>query len=101
MPARIRQASDEAALSAIEIEIDGLFGAKLPSIAGNEDQVAEAAMLISAAGRLDNLVYHRRMMLASVAVADPEAGLAKIFAGDGGASPDQVEDGCALDRSPA
>jgi hypothetical protein len=66
-------------LSTIEIEIDGLLGATLASAAGGEDQAAEAAVLISAAGRLDNLIYHRRMMLASTAVADLEAGLAELF----------------------
>jgi TRAP-type uncharacterized transport system substrate-binding protein len=101
MPARIRQATDEAALSAIEVEIDGSLGTRFATIAGAEDQLAEAAMLISAAGRLDHLIYHRRMMLASTTVADPEAGLAELFAGVGGATPGQVEEGRALGRSPA
>jgi hypothetical protein len=92
---------DQSALSAVEAEIDGSLGTRLATIAGGEDQVAEAAMLISAAGRLDHLIYHRRMMLASTTLADPEAGLAELFAGVGGASPGQVEEGCALHRSPA
>jgi hypothetical protein len=96
MPARIRQAGDEAALPAIEVEIDGLLGGKLAGIGNDEDRLAEAAMLISAAGRLDNLIYHRRMVLASAAVANPQAGLGELFAGDGGASPGQVEEGAYI-----
>jgi hypothetical protein len=33
------------------------------------------------------------MMLTSVPVADPEAGLAEIFAGDGGAGPNPAAEG--------
>jgi TRAP-type uncharacterized transport system substrate-binding protein len=99
MPARIRQAGDEAALSAIEVEIDGSIGAKLATITGGEDELAEAAMLISAAGRLDNLIYHRRMMLASAAVADPEAGLAALFADGGDARRGRAGEGRAQERS--
>jgi hypothetical protein len=79
MPARIRQAPDDTALSAIEAEIDSPLGTRLASIAGDEDRAAETAMLISAAGRLDHLIYHRRMILASTTAADPEIGLAEIF----------------------
>ena len=41
-------------------------------------------MLVSAAGRLDNLIFHRRAMLAATMVADADAGLADIFDGDRG-----------------
>jgi hypothetical protein len=58
-------------------------------------------MLISAAGRLDHLIYHRRMMLASTAFADPQAGLAELFARLGGASPPPVAEGLAQEHSPA
>jgi len=66
----------------------------------DEDQLAEAAALISAAARLDNLVYHRRMMLTSVPVADPEEDWRR-FSRDGGAGPNPAAEGCALDRWPA
>jgi len=39
--------------------------------------------MISAPGRRDNLIHHRRMMIASAMMADPEAGQAELFAGDG------------------
>jgi TRAP-type uncharacterized transport system substrate-binding protein len=99
MPARIRQAGDEAALAAIEVEIDGSIGAKLATIAGGEDDLAEAAMLVSAAGRFDNLIYHRRMMLASAALADPEAGLAELFADDAAARRGRAGEGRGQERS--
>jgi hypothetical protein len=52
----------------------GLFG-----IGGSE-----AAVLVSAAHRLDSLIHHRRMMLVAEAMADPDHGMAALFAADGG-----------------
>ena len=83
------------------LEMVSLDGARLATIAGGEDQVAEAAMLMSAAGRLDHLIYYRRLMLASTTLADPVSGLAELFAGVGGASPGQVEEGPHTRHSPA
>jgi TRAP-type uncharacterized transport system substrate-binding protein len=102
LPARIRQAPDEAALSAIEGEIDSSLGTRLARIAGEAEHASEAAMLISAASRLDNLIYHRRAMLASGVAADPENGIAELFACDDGAvGPGRAEDGMAARHSAA
>jgi len=82
LSARIRRASDEAALSAIEAEIDFSLRARLAGLAQEEDTVAEVTVLIAAMHRLDNLVHHRRMMLVSAEVADPEIGVTDLFASD-------------------
>ena len=82
LSARIRRASDEATLSAIEAEIDFSLRARLAGLAQEEDAAAELTMLIAAMHRLDNLVHHRRMMLVSAEVADPEIGVADLFASD-------------------
>jgi len=80
---RIRQAPDEAALSAIDVEIDDLLYASFDRGAAEEDGASEAAMLILSAHRLDGLIHYRRMLLLNVPVADPEAGIADLFACDG------------------
>jgi len=84
LSARIREAPDEAALSAIEAEIDTSLHARLAGLAGEEDMAAGATMLIAATHRLDNLVHHRRVMLVSTGLVDPEIGVASLFADDTG-----------------
>jgi TRAP-type uncharacterized transport system substrate-binding protein len=82
LPARIRLAPDEAALSVIEVEIDSSVGTRLNHIVGEENHGSEAALLIAAASRLDNLIHHRRAVLASGMAADPECGIAELFVSD-------------------
>jgi TRAP-type uncharacterized transport system substrate-binding protein len=64
LPARIRNVDDEAQLRDIENEIDDLLRAQLAKTAGEEEGASEAQALIAAAHRLDNLIHHRRMVLA-------------------------------------
>jgi hypothetical protein len=70
-------------LSAIEFEIDASLRVRLAHMAGEQDAGSEAAVLIAATHRLDNLVQHRRIILASARVADPEIAIADLFAGAG------------------
>jgi TRAP-type uncharacterized transport system substrate-binding protein len=84
LSARIRRAPDEAALSAIEIELDQSLRISLSGMAREEDGGSEAAVLVAAAHRLDSLIHHRRMMLVAEAMADPDQGIAGLFAADDG-----------------
>ena len=52
-----------AELAAIEDEVDNILRAQLAKSADEDD--SGAAALISAAHRLDNLIHHRRTMLAA------------------------------------
>ena len=61
LPERIRRAADETQLQLIEQEIDG---ALRQSTARREQGAPEVHALIAAAQRLDNLIYHRRTLLA-------------------------------------
>jgi TRAP-type uncharacterized transport system substrate-binding protein len=93
LSARIRQAEDEAALTALEAEIDQMLRARLARGEGDEASASRAATSIAAAHRLDGLVHHRRIILAFERVlavegilafegmADPAAGLAELLAG--------------------
>jgi hypothetical protein len=81
LSARIRQATDEAALMALEAEIDRMLRAGLASGAHAVEGGARAATAISAAHRLDGLVHHRRIILVFEGMADPAAGIADLFAG--------------------
>ena len=65
LPARIRNVEDETELREIEDEVDGILRAQLARTAGQEEGASEAQALIAAAQRLDNLIHHRRMMLAA------------------------------------
>ena len=69
LPGRIRAIDNESELQAIENEVDALLRAQLARTAGEEEGASEAQALIAAAQRLDNLIYHRRMMLAAKAAA--------------------------------
>jgi TRAP-type uncharacterized transport system substrate-binding protein len=62
---RIREATSEAELAAIESEIDELLNAHLAAAIGGDDNALDAPTLLSAAQRLDNLIHHRRMTLAN------------------------------------
>ena len=65
LPGRIRTARDEAELLAIEAEVDCSLRAEIASIASGEESDADLAVLISAVHRLDNLIHHRRIILAT------------------------------------
>jgi TRAP-type uncharacterized transport system substrate-binding protein len=65
LPARIRNVEDETELREIEDEVDGILRAQLARTAGQEEGASEAQALIAAAQRLDNLIHHRRVMLAA------------------------------------
>jgi TRAP-type uncharacterized transport system substrate-binding protein len=60
---RIRDLDDEAELRKIEDEVDTMLRAQLAKSTGNDN--ADAPALIAAAHRLDNLIHHRRMVLAA------------------------------------
>jgi hypothetical protein len=70
LPKRIRQIDDEAELASIEDEVDAILRAQLERAAERPESASETQTLIAAAYRLDNLIHHRRMMLA--ARASPE-----------------------------
>jgi len=70
LPGRIRDIDDETELRAIEDEVDGILRAQLARTAGQEEGAAEAQALIVAAQRLDNLIHHRRVLLAAKPAAN-------------------------------
>jgi TRAP-type uncharacterized transport system substrate-binding protein len=73
LPGRIRIARDEAELLAIEAEVDCSLRAGIASIASGEESDADLAVLISAVHRLDNLIHHRRIILATgIPDAEPD-----------------------------
>jgi TRAP-type uncharacterized transport system substrate-binding protein len=61
---RIRKASNEAELSEIEEEIDGILGAQRAKAARGDESAVDDATLNVAAHRLESLVHDRRTMLA-------------------------------------
>jgi hypothetical protein len=61
---------------AIEAEVDGSLRARLADIASGEQGAADVAVLISAVHRLDNLIHHRRMILAT-GVPDAQSDLSR------------------------
>jgi hypothetical protein len=78
---RIRRAADEASLSAMEAEVDACLRARLACIA--DEEASSQAVWIAAAHRLDNLIHHRRSVLAAAMATDPDFGIAELFAPDG------------------
>jgi TRAP-type uncharacterized transport system substrate-binding protein len=65
LPGRIRRSDDEAELTAIEDEVDAIVRAELVKCADREESASETQALIAAAHRLDNLIHHRRIVLAA------------------------------------
>jgi TRAP-type uncharacterized transport system substrate-binding protein len=65
LPRRIRNTDNEAELAAIEDEVDNILRAQLAKSGDGDEGGADAAALISAAHRLDNLIHHRRALLAA------------------------------------
>ena len=65
LPGRIRKIDDEAGLAAIEEEVDAILRNQLAKSASGDDSGPDAAALIAAVHRLDNLIHHRRIVLAA------------------------------------
>jgi hypothetical protein len=65
LPARIRKSGNETELMAIEDEVDSLVRARLAKSAASDEGAPETAVVMSAAHRLDNLIHHRRTVLAA------------------------------------
>ena len=65
LPARIRNSGTEAELMAIEDEVDDVVRAQLTKSTASDESASEISALMSAAHRLDNLIHHRRTMLAA------------------------------------
>ncbi|MGA2291835.1 hypothetical protein [Bradyrhizobium sp.] len=65
LPGRIRNVDDETQLRQIEHEIDGILRDQLARTASREEAASEAQALIAAAHRLDNLIHHRRTLIAA------------------------------------
>jgi TRAP-type uncharacterized transport system substrate-binding protein len=65
LPGRIRKTGSEAELMAIEDEVDAIVRAQLVQSADREESAPETLALMSAAHRIDNLIHHRRAVLAA------------------------------------
>ena len=74
LPARVRKVENEAELAAIEDEVDAIVRAELMKSVDRDDSAPAAQALIAAAHRLDNLIHHRRLVLAARAAAAGSAG---------------------------
>ena len=64
LPGRVRKTDDESELAAIEDEVDAILRNQLARSGVSDDNASEAQALIAVAHRLDNLIHHRRMVLA-------------------------------------
>jgi TRAP-type uncharacterized transport system substrate-binding protein len=73
LPRRIRNADNEADLAAIEDEVDEILKGQMAKAIGGADGALDIAALNSTAHRLENLIHHRRLMLAAKTSA-PGAG---------------------------
>jgi TRAP-type uncharacterized transport system substrate-binding protein len=65
LPGRIRKTDNEAELAAIEDEVDGILRVELAKPASGDESGPDVAALIAAAHRLDNMIHHRRRVLAA------------------------------------
>ncbi|MDB5603263.1 MAG: TRAP-type uncharacterized transport system substrate-binding protein [Bradyrhizobium sp.] len=73
LPGRIRKIDNETELAAIEDEVDAILRAELMRSADREEGASDSSALIAAAHRLDNLIHHRRMVLAARGSPNGEA----------------------------
>ena len=67
LPGRIRKIDTDAELAAIEDELDTIIRSQLLKSAGADDSASDVAALVAAAHRLDNVIHHRRAILAAAA----------------------------------
>jgi TRAP-type uncharacterized transport system substrate-binding protein len=65
LPGRIRKSDNAVELAAIEDEVDAIVRAELVKCADREESTSDIQALIAAAHRLDNLIHHRRIVLAA------------------------------------
>jgi TRAP-type uncharacterized transport system substrate-binding protein len=65
LPGRVRKSEHEAELAAIEDEVDTLLRAQLAKSADRDKRAPWIPALMSAAHRIDNLIHHRRTLLAA------------------------------------
>jgi len=65
LPARIRKVDDEAELTAIEDDVDAMLRAQLLKPVDRDEGASDTAALIAAAHRIDNVIHHRRTVLAA------------------------------------
>jgi TRAP-type uncharacterized transport system substrate-binding protein len=65
LPVRIRNSGTEAELMAIEDEVDDVVRAQLMKSTASDESASEISALMSVAHRLDNLIHHRRTILAA------------------------------------
>jgi TRAP-type uncharacterized transport system substrate-binding protein len=65
LPVRIRNSKTEAELMAIEDEVDGVVRTQLMKSTASDESASEISALMSVAHRLDNLIHHRRTILAA------------------------------------
>lgn len=65
LPRRIRTAGSETDLAAIEEEIDDMLKEQLAMSASRDGNALDISTLNAAAHRLDNLIHHRRVILAA------------------------------------
>jgi TRAP-type uncharacterized transport system substrate-binding protein len=69
LPVRIRSCGTETELMAIEEEVDDVVRAQLAKSTASDESTSEISALMSVAHRLDNLIHHRRTILAARAPA--------------------------------
>ena len=65
LPERIRKSGTEAELIAIENEVDGIVRSRLLKSTGGDEDGSSTTALMSVAHRVDNLIHHRRTVLAA------------------------------------
>jgi TRAP-type uncharacterized transport system substrate-binding protein len=65
LPGRIRKIDNETELAAIEDDVDAVLRAQLLRSVEQEEGASDTAVLIAAAHRIDNLIHHRRTLLAA------------------------------------
>jgi TRAP-type uncharacterized transport system substrate-binding protein len=65
LPRRIRCAATEADLAVLENEVDNILEMRLTTVLQGDDSASDIAALNSAAHRLENLIHHRRLMIAA------------------------------------
>jgi TRAP-type uncharacterized transport system substrate-binding protein len=65
LPTRIRKTDSETELMEIEDEVDAIVRAQLVQSADGEESAPKTLALMSAAHRIDNLIHHRRAVLAA------------------------------------
>ena len=76
LPGRIRKIENEAGLVEIENEVDALVRARLAKAMAGDESAMEAPALFAAAHRIDNLIHHRRTVLAAQSSFPRESGIA-------------------------